>query len=469
MVVSMGERKQQCPICGAVQPLSARKCSICGAVLPGQMTPVIPQPPVEKTRKKRSPYEAALGDDDLFAGDLSGRMWRLILMGCVLLALLLGLGGGVVLSQMLLDDESGGQDLRADKTGRPTALPTATPRGGVVVSPTLTYTPTQAVTLSFATVTPIPATATETPLPTPCYQTAKQGDTISDLAYRCGHLSMDVVPLILEANDMESPQELQVGQTLEIPWPTVTPGGEPTQPAAAGGGTGGGAETFETITPEVLYNEFGTPDMMAKYENAAATLRPGMAWYTVKTGDTVLSIAWEYGTTLEVLSQINPEVPFLNCEFGSANGGPNCVVMLSEGQQIRVPVPLPTPTLSPTPAGSLTPTPTATPTFNAPYILGPDDQAHFPTDQIVTLRWGGTGTLSASERYIVRVRDLEAHTDYVVLIQDTTYLLPGGWQPSDGRQHTFEWTISVAQVDAQNAILSEDHQSDPRSFTWDSR
>jgi LysM repeat protein len=391
----------------------------------------------------------------------------------VVLALLLGLGIGIGLSRMLFDGKKDKPDgVTINLTERPTAPPTATPRGGIVpvLPPTVTFTPTQAITLSFATITPMPPTATETLPPTPCYQTAKQGDTISDLAYRCGHVSMDVVPLILEANDMKSPQELQVGQTLEIPWPTATPGGEPTQPPASDAGTGGGGdETPETSTSEIQYNEFGTPDMMAKYENVAATLRPGMAWYTVKTGDTILSISFEFDTTLEVLSQINPEVPFLNCEFGAASGGPNCVVMLSEGQQIRVPVPLPTPTLSPTPVGTLTPTPTATATFNAPYVLGPDDKTHFPSDQIVTLRWGGTGTLGANERYAVHVRDMEEDMDYLALVQDTAYQLPGGWQPSDGHRHTFMWTVSVAQIDAQNNVLGEDHQSLPRNFTWDSR
>jgi hypothetical protein len=219
----------------------------------------------------------------------------------------------------------------------------------------------------------------------------------------------------------------------------------------------------------VSVNEFGTPDVLATYQTAEPTLRPGQAWHTVQSGETILSIAIDYDTTIEVLSQINPEIPFLQCDYGSPSGGPNCSVLLTIGQQVRVPVPLPTMTPTPSPAGTLTPTPSATPTFNAPYLLSPPDSAHFRADEMVTLRWGGTGTLAAEERYVVRVRDLDTGDVYMAAVTDTTYIVPGGWQPSDGNRHTFEWTISVARVDAQYNILSEDHATDPRRFTWDSR
>jgi LysM repeat protein len=276
---------------------------------------------------------------------------------------------------------------------------------------------------------------------------------------------MAVVDIILEINHMKSPQELQVGQTLEIPWPTPTPGGQSTT-----AGTGGGGDLPATeAAPQVRLNEFGTPDLLATYQTAEPTLRPGQAWHTVQSGETILSIAIDYDTTIEVLSQINPEVPFLQCDFGSPSGGPNCSVMLSIGQRVRVPVPLPTLTLTPSPAGTLTPTPTATPTFNAPYLLSPQDNAHFRADEMVTLRWGGTGTLAEGERYTVHVHDLNTGATYEAAVTETTYILPGGWQPSDGNRHTFEWTISVATVDAQNNILSEGHETDSWRFVWDSR
>jgi LysM repeat protein len=302
-------------------------------------------------------------------------------------------------------------------------------------------------------------------------QTAGEGDTVYGMAIRCGHLDMAVVDLILEINDMKSATELQLGQTLEIPWPTPTPGGEPieelpavTEVSSTGGG-GEGDNLFVTQTPSV--NEFGTPDVLATYQNAEPTLRPGMAWHTVESGQTLYEIVLIYDTSAEVLSQINPEIPFLQCDYGIPTGGPNCSVMLSVGQRLRVPVPLPTQTTTPTPVGTLTPTPTATATFNAPFLSSPEDEAHFHADELVTLRWQGTGTLAANERYLVRVKDTTIGEEYTALVGDLLYKLPGGWQPADGKSHDFEWTISIATTDAQNNIVSEDHITEPRHFTWD--
>lgn len=465
---------QQCTICGAIQPLSARTCTICGARLAGQPTPSRAMPPVARQvdRTSRPRFDPAEGDDDLYASDLTGRMWRLALIIGIVLALLLGIGIGVVISRMSNDSKGDDLEVFADQeagTVQPTIPPTATLRQAVASTPTVSI--TRQPTLAFATITPMPPSPTETPTPGPCMQTAQEGDTIYGMAIRCGHQDMAVVDLILELNDMDSPTELQLGQTLEIPWPTPTPGGEATQPPVdeSGGEPVSGETSSSEGTPVVLLNEFGTPDALATYQMMEPTLRPGQAWHVVQSGETIITIAVLYDAGLETLSQINPEIPFLQCDYGSPTGGPNCAVMLYEGQRVRVPVPLPTQTYTPTPIGTLTPTPTATATFNAPYLLTPDDGAHFNADEIVTLRWGGTGTLATNERYVVRVRDTTAGQEYVATTAEMAYILPGGWQPADRNCHTFEWTISVATVDAQNTIQNEDHKVGPREFTWDSR
>jgi hypothetical protein len=469
--MSVRKPSQECPICGAVQPLSARKCSICGAVLPGELTPVAPLPSIssETEKKKRVRYDPAEGDDDLYVSDLAGPMWRLIVIGGIVLALLLGVGIGIGISRYGDNDSNGnrpGVSVETLTTGdqRPTVPPTATARGG---QPSPTASQIREPLITLATVTPAPPTPTETPEPGPCLQTASAGDTVYGMAIRCGHQDMAVVDLILEMNGMDSAEELQLGQTLEIPWPTPTPGGEPVEQTDPE--TGNQPEGQSEAAPEVILNEFGTPDLLATYQNAEPTLRPGQAWHSVADGETILSIAVLYDTNLETLSQINPEIPFLQCDYGMDSGGPNCSVMLYVGQRVRVPVPLPTRTPTPTPVGTLTPTPTATATFNAPYLLMPEDGKQFFADERVTLRWGGTGTLAENERYVVRVRDLEAGQDYTVLATDTAYELPGGWQPVDRNRHTFEWTISVASVDGQLNIVTEDHKTEPQQFTWNSR
>lgn len=459
---------QKCPICGAVHPLSSHVCTICGAALPGEPTPLAEEKPVElaKDASRRLRFDPSTGDDDLYVGELAGKMWRLVVAGVSIAVILTATGVGLVVRSRYNDsDNPDGVRVENIQTHTPTAPPTSTPRGSLQ---TPVETPTRRPTIALATVTPAPPTPTDTPTPGPCYQTAQEGDTVYGMATRCGHRDLAVVDLILELNDMDSPTELQINQVLEIPWPTPTPGGESTETvpeAPASGGEGDAADT----TPEVRYNEFGTPDALAYYQNLEPTLRPGQAWHTVKAGETIVGIAYEYGASLETLSQINPEVPFLQCDFGSPTGGENCSVMLYVGQRIRVPVPLPSATPTLTPAGTLTPTPTPTATFNAPYPITPEEGAHFNADQMVTLRWGGTGTLGTDERYLVRVHDLESGMEYMAMVSEPVYILPGGWQPMDRNRHTFEWTVSVAQVNEQRNVVSERHETEPRKFTWDSR
>lgn len=482
-----GRSIQECPICGAVQPLSARTCSICGAVLPGERTPILPQEAVERPDKaaKRPRYDPAVGDDDLYTGDLSGRLWRLMLVGAVVLAMGIGLGIGLLIARWNDDDGSDGQNafvesLAGTATAQgnmaerdaadtmlqsSTAPPTSTPRGG--------GTPTVDMFMVMPTVTPLPPTATATPTPGPCYQTAQTGDTVLGMAMRCGHRDMAIIDTILEINGMRSPEELQLGQTLEIPWPTPTPGPPTEVPSEEAVDGAAGEETSLAVptstTGAERVNEFGTPDALAYYQSIEPTLRPGLAWHQVAAGDTIMGIAYMYEASVETLSQINPEIPFRQCDYGLQYGGENCSVMLYEGQRLRVPVPIPTSTPTPTPHGTFTPTPTATPTFNAPYPLRPEDGRRFMRDEIVTLRWGSTGTLAEGQQYIVRVLDLESDEEHVAFSSETLFQLPDGWQPSDGERHTFEWMVSVGVVDTQQRVTSEDYLTEPRRFTWESR
>lgn len=465
--MSDSKRTQECPICGAIQPLTARTCSICGAVLPGEPVPVaVPSPP--ERRGRRPAFDPAEGDDDLYAGMMVGRVWRGVALIGIVIALAIGFAIGAATMRFLRNDDGERPPVQTEPLAPPsdaTAPPTSTPRSGALSAPTETPRPT----MRLATVTPAPPTPTATPTEGPCMQTAREGDTLYGMAIRCGHRDLSVVDLILELNNMSDPSQLQLGQTIEIPWPTPTPGGEVEEAPNAGDAAGNGDDAAIGAVPTIALNEFGTPDALAQYQNIEPTLRPGMAWHTVRAGETILSIATDYNTTLETLSQINPEIPFLQCDFGSPTGGERCTVLLGEGQRVRVPVPLPTMTYTPSPVGTRTPTPTPTPTFNAPFLLSPANGAEFRADQLVTLRWGGTGTLGTHERYLVRVFDLQLEREYQQLVTDMSLILPTEWQPKDGRTHTFEWSVSVAVVGADQRVVSSDYSTAPRRFTWASR
>ena len=77
----------------------------------------------------------------------------------------------------------------------------------------------------FPTTTPLPATFTPTATEGPCIKTASAGDTIYGLAQQCGHRHFSIVDVILEVNsDLNCETCLLEGQSIEIPWPTSTPG-----------------------------------------------------------------------------------------------------------------------------------------------------------------------------------------------------------------------------------------------------
>jgi hypothetical protein len=262
--------------------------------------------------------------------------------------------------------------------------------------------------------------------------------------------------VVTELNELEDPSRIQIGQHILVPWPTPT-----TDPNA----TAVPESTDETTsTNEAVAGE--TTRSGGIMPRPTETLLPGITWHEVQPDENILSIAYIYKADLKVLSELNPEVTFSQCDFGSGSGGPNCIVQLSIGQRIRVPAPTPTPTLSPTPSGSETPTPSATPTFNAPSPLNPADRAFFRQDEMITLRWVTSGSLGPGQSYLVRAEDQTAKTTYTATTRELYFIVPEAWRSRDGKRHDFRWTISV--VDDNNPD-NPYFTTQPRLFTWQGR
>lgn len=450
--------KITCPICDTAVPVTVRECPVCGASLAGRATP---SGKVARAlaRGKIPPggaYDSDQGEDDLYAPDMLGfPWWSLIGSGVFVVSLVVA----VVLLAGVVGGETG--SVPAGGPGRPTAIPTLAGSGqtgsGATALPTLflpTLTPTDTPTL-----TPSP---TETP--GPCEQTVGQGDTLIMLATRCGHRDLDVIDEILRMNGLRSAESLQLGQVILIPWPTPTPGptaaapssdtgGESSLDLTAYGGAASGAGAFTPIS-EVI---------------PTATLQPGVMWYTVQPRETIIEIALKFDANVEILSQLNPEVTFSQCDFGEDFGGASCIVQLYEGQRLRVPAPTPTPTLSPTPSGSETPTPTPTPTFNAPALYSPGDRYLFRANEIVTLRWTASGMLGPADLYLVTVTDDTLNTTYALTSRETMVILPDEWQPKDGQRHQFTWKVAVGPADGRGGLSSITFSTPSRRFFWDSR
>jgi LysM repeat protein len=401
-------------------------------------------------------YDFRYGETDLAEGNLRWKWATYLLVGVLAFSVFVCSGGFLLAAMRLVGMFQGGgvETVGVTSTVPPTveglfALATNTPR------PTV-YLPTATIdTRPTRTPTPEPV-PTETP--GPCLQRVEPGDSLIGLVGRCGHRDLAVISLVLEINNLSAPEVIQVGQTLEIPWPTATP-----DPAS-----------LSTPTEEVAAASGSRPLIaFVPAEGVAAipilpteTLQPGVTWHQVVSGENIIAIAYRYGANVKILSELNPEVTFSQCDFGEFGGGPSCLVSIYAGQRLRVPAPTPTPTLSPTPSGSETPTPTATATFNAPSALSPGHRALFQRDELVTLRWVASGTLGPEQVYRVSARDITTGEVYETDTMELFLIVPESWQGEDSRRHEYEWLVRVIDRNRPNEPI---FATEPRIFVWEGR
>jgi hypothetical protein len=233
------------------------------------------------------------------------------------------------------------------------------------------------------------------------------------------------------------------GSEILIPKRTPTPipeGIEMTETAAASRGSSisGGLEF-------VAGQEFGT--------------------HQVQEGETILGIMELYDTTLEVLSQQNPNLGWFGCDFTNPSGGPNCSPNIRIGAQINVPLPTRTPIPTTTPSGNETATPTPT---------HPPARTFYPPQGAlasgrVELQWVSVGILQPNEMYLIEVSDRTTGTGTNYVTRNTNFTLPDSAIPSDGQMHSMDWRVTVAVQNADGTYTTVGGLGTWRGFNWQSR
>lgn len=436
-----------CPICGTRAHRSAAVCATCGASLAD-----VAETTARAARSVQSPdTDRRFGEIDLLEGEVRRRGSVLFIASTAIFILILAALAVPLIASIAAS--------RAPTATPAPVVPTAT-------IPIVLESNTPAPSPVMATVTPPPPPPTSTPTPSPCTRVVQPGDDLISIIFNCGHRSLDVMPLVLDMNNIAAPELIQQGQEIIVPLPTPTP-----DPNAAAGSAGtdsvgvevavantveGGTETENTgptLTPTLL---------IAPTE----TLLPGVGYHLVQPNESMVSIAFQYHTNAETLSQLNPEIAFSQCDFGLDTGGERCTVLIVAGQQLRVPVPTPTPSLTPTLTGSETPTPSATPTFNAPSLISPPNRVFFLHNELITLRWVGTGVLADDEAYLVVIEDLTTGNTFRDQTRELFFIVPDSWQGTDPIAHDYRWSIGViriAEPDTPRFV------TDPRLFTWQGR
>lgn len=415
-----------CPICNTHNDAGLASCSNCGAGL-----------------QKVAPWQEGVGaytPEQTELADLaeSRLRWR---GGTCLTLLLLAfaclLCTGIALQILIWTGVGRGMAPSAATDHAVTSFPAATD-----TSPPTLYLPT-------VTSTPLPPpTATATPTRAPCLQQVSSGDSLIALVARCGHRDLDVLALVLERNNLAAAGLIQIGQQIVIPWPTTTPAAaaEPDTTSAQGG-----AVDAPAATP--------TPRFSGALPRSTPTLQAGVMWHRVRAGETIVGIAFRYGTDLKVLSELNPEVTFSQCDFGQASGGPSCVVTVYEHQNLRVPAPTATPTLSPTPSGIATAT--ATPVINAPAAFSPPDNRNYSVDELVTLRWVASGSLATGEVWVVYVESLSSGTVYSQATTALSLVVPAAWKETQPGWHGYRWRVQLVRRNGETV------DSASRQFLWE--
>lgn len=185
--------------------------------------------------------------------------------------------------------------------------------------------------------------------------------------------------------------------------------------------------------------------------------------YTVQPGDTIVSIAASFGSTVEEILRANGLV---NNDF------------IRPGDVLLIPVPeVPAEVLESTEgvaAAEVVPgvTPAPGSIYVAPRLIGPPDEAELPAGEAILLRWISVEVLDPNEWYVLLIYPVSgaARSLPTIWTKATSYRLDTALAPTQGEDAIYAWQVSVVRVlpgvNNQFALQAASTPSELRSFTW---
>lgn len=188
--------------------------------------------------------------------------------------------------------------------------------------------------------------------------------------------------------------------------------------------------------------------------------------YTVQSGDTIVSIAVNFGSTVEDILAVNNL---------SAND------IIRPGDVLVVPL-RQTPTeviesAAPTTQSVITQTQSAPPTnveaiYVEPRLMGPSTEATILREEAVLFRWISVDVLAPNEWYVLLIYPSGNASQPIpsVWTKATSYRLGPEFAPDAGQSATYAWQISVVRVKTDNSgqmiLEAASPTSEVRRFTW---
>ena len=435
-----------CSECGTPVPRQAKVCLMCGANVGEPVRPQgVPRVPLPKIPWLPFRLPESVRLTVLMAGIVTVLMLILVLWVV-----------GPLLAQSPQQEK-----VVVLTTPAHFMLPTSTS------TPTPTRTPTNT-----ATVTPTP---TETRID--IYHVVAVGENPGAIAARYG-MSLEQ---LMEANNIEDPRRLRVGQALLVPptwtpenatpnpdWtPTPTPfiytvqAGDNLSSIAIWAGTS--VETIMELNdldnPRWLSvgQKLAVPASPKKKGTPTPTLDIEFAVHIVERGDSLLGLAMDYGTSVESIMEANhiEDERFIRA-----------------GESLVIPLGTPTPTPRPTPLPTNTPTPG--PPYSAPVPLLPAQEKYFwgDTDPVL-LNWISVGILGDDDWYLVELRHLQngGETVHYGWTRSTSWRVPPSLFPGESaRHHLFRWQVRVVHSPTTDVdpvkLKSSSPRSQMRTFYW---
>ena len=188
--------------------------------------------------------------------------------------------------------------------------------------------------------------------------------------------------------------------------------------------------------------------------------------YTVESGDTIVSIAARFGSTIQDILEANQLTADDVIRPGDelivpVRQVPDEVVQAAEDAPPSV-----------AEAGDATPEPESA-IYIEPRLVGPPNRATISREEPVLLRWVSVDVLEPNEWYVLMIYPVEgaALTLPSIWTKATSHRLEQALAPDEGESATYSWQVSVVRVTAgpndERILEPVSPPSALRRFTWE--